>query len=168
MAARSVKDVVRDNVLALLTHVGGPLPAGQSGVTRLKNMGVAQGTAQRVLGGETSIGIDVLQQIAELFKLEPWQLLVPGLDPARVPGLTADTRAWPLPMVDRAAFYELGADDRAYVQGVLDEAISKRRSVATKPPATAEEWKREIAAEVAKRRQLIGRTKPPAPSPSRS
>lgn len=93
------------------------------------------GTAQRILSGETSVGIEILEQLATAFRVTPWQLLVPGLDARNLPGLTADETAWPFPMVDRRAYRSLGADDRVFVQGAMSHAISER--LRTKPAAAA-------------------------------
>jgi hypothetical protein len=95
-------------------------------VSRLIALGFSNGNAQRLLGGETSIGANLLQQVAEVFEVQPWQLLVPGLDPAEPPGLTADSTAWPFPLVDCRAYQALSAVERAYVQGALANAIADR------------------------------------------
>lgn len=43
------------------------------------------GTIQRIKEQETNVGIDVLDQIAQVYDLQPWHLLTPGLDPANPP-----------------------------------------------------------------------------------
>jgi hypothetical protein len=47
----------------------------------------SNGTLGRVSKGETSVGIDVVELIADTFKLKPWQLLVPDMDPENPPAL---------------------------------------------------------------------------------
>lgn len=52
-----------------------------------KKTGVGQGTIQRIKEGSTSVGLDVITSIASSFGLEPWQLLVSGLDSQKLPRL---------------------------------------------------------------------------------
>lgn len=49
--------------------------------------GVAQATIGRILRAETDATIDTLQALAKVFDLEPWQLLVPDLDPKNAPSV---------------------------------------------------------------------------------
>lgn len=92
----SLKEIVAANVRRLLR-----LEEGESGVSKLIRLGVANGTAQRVLGGTTAIGVDVLDSLARKLHVEPWQLLVENLDPDRMPTLRADTAfQWPFRQVD--------------------------------------------------------------------
>lgn len=111
--AETSKKTVTENVLALLLHKTGPRKAWQSGVSRLMSLGVALGTAKRTLEGDASLGADVLDDLARKLGVQTWQLLVPGLDPAALPGLTEDRGDWPLPMVDREAYWALSETERA-------------------------------------------------------
>jgi hypothetical protein len=128
---QDVKQTIRENVLALIEADGGPLPYGQSGVSRLTAKGVALGTAQRILGGQTSVGVDVLQKVAEAFGIKAWHLLVEGLNAKSPPGLTEDPAAWPFPMVSRDDYWSLTEVDRAFVQGALKGEIASRLSAAS-------------------------------------
>lgn len=47
--------------------------------------GVNQRTVGRILNQEHFPTLDILEAIAGVFKLEPWQLLVPNLDPSNPP-----------------------------------------------------------------------------------
>ena len=59
---------------------------GKENLTRFSNdTGCGPGTATRIKGMKTSVGIDVLEKIATFYKLQPWQLLTPDLDPANPP-----------------------------------------------------------------------------------
>lgn len=49
------------------------------------NVGV--GTIQRIEAQQTSVGLAVLDKIAQKFNLAAWQLLVPGFDPNNPPAL---------------------------------------------------------------------------------
>jgi hypothetical protein len=50
-------------------------------------------TVDRALDGANAVSVDTLAVIAEAFELEPWHLLVPGLDPEAPPVLLADREA---------------------------------------------------------------------------
>jgi transcriptional regulator with XRE-family HTH domain len=52
-----------------------------------KKCGVGNGTVQRIQGQSTSVGLEVLDKIAEAHELAAWQLLVPGFDPENPPTL---------------------------------------------------------------------------------
>lgn len=81
MHTDDLKRLMWANVLALMHQRWG----GEN-LTRLaREAGVGPGTATRLKEGKTSVGLDVVQRIARAFGLEPWQLLIPGLDPARLP-----------------------------------------------------------------------------------
>jgi hypothetical protein len=55
-----------------------------------KHCDIGLATVQRIKAQETSVGIAVLDKIAEKFDLASWQLLVPGMDPANPPVLKPD------------------------------------------------------------------------------
>lgn len=48
---------------------------------------VGVGTIQRIEAQQTSVGLAILDKIAQKFELAPWQLLVPGFDPVNPPAL---------------------------------------------------------------------------------
>lgn len=50
---------------------------------------LSQSTVHRMLHGQTSCGVDHLATLAMVFELEPWQLLVPDLDPTDPPVLAS-------------------------------------------------------------------------------
>ena len=49
--------------------------------------GVAIATIQRIQAQKTSVGLAIIDRIAEAFDLSAWQLLVPGFDPSNPPAL---------------------------------------------------------------------------------
>lgn len=53
---------------------------------------VGVGTIQRIEAQQTSVGLTILDKIAQKFDLAPWQLLVPGLDPSNPPTLQPVSR----------------------------------------------------------------------------
>lgn len=76
-----------ENVRALMTyaldHQTGE-PTSSNGLAAATGLG--RGTIQRVVrGGPNAPAIDTLSIIASAYKLQAWQLLVPGLDPSNPP-----------------------------------------------------------------------------------
>lgn len=115
MQDSDVKTVVRENVRRLLR-----LAPGESGVAKLMRRGFSNGTAQRLLGGETSFGVDLLAEVSAAFGLEPWQLCVPNLDPDRVPALHEPSSRWPFRSIDQDVVAGLvGLQAQTVEQGFL-------------------------------------------------
>jgi hypothetical protein len=50
-----------------------------------KFVGIGPATGTRIKEQRTSVGMDVIEKIADKFDLQPWHLLVPNLDPANPP-----------------------------------------------------------------------------------
>lgn len=86
--ATTIKDTLRANLTALLEkEAGRALPEGQTGVTALaKRAGKATSWAQRLLD-DTDTSLSKLEEVAAVFGLQPWQLLVPDFDAGNPPGL---------------------------------------------------------------------------------
>lgn len=55
--------------------------------TTSQDMGgsLTNGTVERIKNGDSATDVDKLEDLAQVFGLEPWQLLVENLDPAKVP-----------------------------------------------------------------------------------
>ena len=53
--------------------------------------GGSNGTLDRMRRGASSCRLDALADVAKVFRLEPWHLLVPRLDPLILPRLEMDT-----------------------------------------------------------------------------
>lgn len=70
------QDVVAANLANLIKSGRGP--GSQSAIFR--ESGIAQATVGRILRGEVAAGIDTVQTIAELYGLQAWHLLLPGLN----------------------------------------------------------------------------------------
>src|SRR5207237_742860 len=85
----SVRDVLRQNLQALLRHyTTNPEENRASSAVELAiTSGVGRSTIYRILDENdlTAVNIEYVEQIAVAFGLRPWQLLVPALDPIRVP-----------------------------------------------------------------------------------
>lgn len=77
----ATKDLLWQNVLELMKH-----HYGKENLNRLaRDTGVGPGSASRIKARNTSVGLEVLDKIAAHFKLEPWHLLLPKLDPSNPP-----------------------------------------------------------------------------------
>lgn len=75
---KNINEIVADNLSRLMDHV----PELDSQGKLHKKSKVAQSTIGRTLRKETSITVENLASIAYAFELQPWQLLVPDLDPS--------------------------------------------------------------------------------------
>ncbi len=75
------KHILWENVSALMIHHWGK--ANMSELARRAKIGLA--TCDRIKKRETSVGIDVLEKVAEAFGLQAWHLLTPNLDPLNPP-----------------------------------------------------------------------------------
>jgi hypothetical protein len=86
------------NICALMESPEGREPSIDDVTSRTK---VGRGTVQRIKEGNTSCGLDVVTKISGAFGIEPWQLLVPNIDPHRLPRLDEEPLRWPFRNVDR-------------------------------------------------------------------
>jgi transcriptional regulator with XRE-family HTH domain len=67
---------------------------GKENLNRLaREAKIGPATAARLKAQKTSVGLEVLDQIAEAFDVATWQLLVPGMNPEAMPVLTPMTQA---------------------------------------------------------------------------
>lgn len=91
------KEVLWQNVSALMTHHWG----GEN-LTRLaREAKIGPGTATRIKEMQTSVGLCVVDRVAETFGLAIWQLLTRNLDPKNPPA------AQPVNEADRELFDRL-------------------------------------------------------------
>lgn len=111
-----LKVVIRDNVRRLL----GLAPAEKGVAQLMAKTGFKNGTAQRVLEAETSIGVDVLAKLAKGLNVQPWQLLIDDLQPDNLPTLHPPSSRWPFRQVDQEAVASLaGSQAQAVELGLL-------------------------------------------------
>ena len=95
------RQVLWSSVAALMQHHW----RGEN-LTRLaREADIGPGSATRLKQQTTSVGPELLDKIARVFGIAPWQLLVPGFDPKNPPTL--------LPMSE---------DERAFYQRMLQAA----------------------------------------------
>lgn len=89
MGEVDLKPVLWANVRALMVHRW-----GAENLTRLATEAkFGPGTATRIKKAETSVGLDVLEKLAKVLGVEPWQLLVPGMEADNPPALSPVTKA---------------------------------------------------------------------------
>ncbi len=81
MSAGSSREVLAQNLNALVSWHAPKL----STQVLARRIGIGNGTLGRLRNAQVECTIETLDQVARYFRLEPWQLLVPGLDPARLP-----------------------------------------------------------------------------------
>lgn len=79
-----MKRVIWENLTALMESHWGAVNLNQLA----REAGIGPASVTRIKNQETSIGIDVLEKLASIFDLQPWQLLVPGLNPGNLPVLS--------------------------------------------------------------------------------
>ena len=91
------KLVLWQNLSALMEHHW-----GKENLTRLaREAKTGPGTATRIKDMQTSVGLDVVDRMAEVFDLEMWQMLTPGLDPKNPPA------AQPISQAERQLYERL-------------------------------------------------------------
>lgn len=102
MRHKALRTTLGANVSALMLHAW-----GEENLTKLgREAHVSAATVQRIRAGTHGAGIDILEKIARVFGIQPWQLLVPNLDPASLPALLASA-------ADRAVYDNLMAAIKA-------------------------------------------------------
>jgi len=91
MNTHALRKVLATNLAALMCRPGRP-QISEHELARLARRAagsLSQSTIHRMLHGETSCGVDHLMTLADVFAVEPWQLLVPDLDPSDPPVLAS-------------------------------------------------------------------------------
>lgn len=72
------KHIVKENLKTLMSHdraLKNPYAVGEKA-------GVGKSTVQRALQCTSGMKLEKLESLAKAFELEPWQILIPELDPA--------------------------------------------------------------------------------------
>lgn len=126
------KRILRTNVRVLLERKGGAMRSHESGVTRLVNLGVANGTAQRILDEESDPRLSTLDELAEKLGVGVSALLSPGMTEDQTLPFR-DLDAFEVQLV--TFFRQLGDDERH------DLLVRLNQRTATSPmPSTADPW----------------------------
>lgn len=88
ICAMTPREILATNLKALMER--NPrfksCPAVERGTTELGHK-IGRTTVQQVLDGKTPFNLDHLHALSQLFGLDPWQLLTPGMDPKNPPVL---------------------------------------------------------------------------------
>lgn len=75
------KKILWDNLLSLMV-----MRYGEENIYRLnKESGISKGTLARIKDQKTAVGLDLLEKLADFFHMQPWQMLIPELDPKNPP-----------------------------------------------------------------------------------
>ncbi len=77
-----IKQTLAENLVRLMHHDDAH-PITQAELARRSK--VDQRYIGRLLNAEFNASVKVLEKLAKAFDLQPWQILVPGLDPANPP-----------------------------------------------------------------------------------
>lgn len=114
-AAATLRKVLADNVAALReARLDGGFRADA------KKLGIGEATLIRVLSGTSATQLDVLESMADGLEVEPWQLLVPGLDPYRMPALVdPHTRVPGLSVAQQLLFDRIRSLTDSEMEGAL-------------------------------------------------
>jgi transcriptional regulator with XRE-family HTH domain len=97
---------------------------GRENLTKLaSDAKIGPATASRIKQHETSVGIDVVESIAKAFKVDAWQLLVPGFDAAEPPVLATQADSWPFPEITRRQMQGLPVDKLAKIEGYIERIL---------------------------------------------
>ena len=83
------KKILANNLAILIAHRYGEMNQGAF----IRDSKIANGNVTRLLGGETSVGLDLLDRLAKFFHVQPWALLVPNLNPADLPNPVSHSEA---------------------------------------------------------------------------
>ena len=78
---QDIRKVLAENVRRLIAHDQRQPPETKLLRALMKKAKISMGSAERILAGKTSIGVALLDRVARKFKLQAYQLLIPGLDP---------------------------------------------------------------------------------------
>jgi transcriptional regulator with XRE-family HTH domain len=81
MAQVDTKEVLWANLQALMRHHFEKVNLSE--LSRRSKLGLA--TLDRIKKQETSVGVDTLERLADVFGLQAWHLLTPGLNPSNPP-----------------------------------------------------------------------------------
>lgn len=128
------KLILWQNVSALMR-----MKYGRENLTKLAaDAKIGPATASRIKQHETSVGLDVVESIARVFKIDTWQLLVPGFKAESPPELATQADSWPFPGITRRQLQDLPADKLGKIEGYIEnvlEALAAAQAVSGKRAA---------------------------------
>lgn len=87
--------------------------------------GGSNGSLDRLRRCATPADVDTLEKLAGVYKMEPWQLLVPTMEAKRVNGRLEITGLpdWPFPGISRSSFDALTPAQQLEVQGAIRQML---------------------------------------------
>ena len=107
----NTKEVLWLNLAALMVS-----KYGKVNLTQLrKDASIGSSAVSDIKNQSRSVGLDVLDQIAGVFKVKPYELLMPDLG--------AKLLQWPFRRVSRERLLSLPREDLIYIEGRLEEII---------------------------------------------
>jgi hypothetical protein len=116
------------------------LRAASPGLSRLPDItkagGGSNGTLGRIASKETGATIDTVEQLAAVYGLEAWQMLVPTLEAhpgANGRPVVTGLPDWPFALVDRARYEALSPEQRGHVQANLLGLIKEAEKLLESP-----------------------------------
>lgn len=88
IAAMSARDTLAQNLRSLMdAHHTYRTTTAIERATEKNGLKVGKSTIDRALRGETNLTLDYIDAIANIYGLDPWQLMSPGLSPKNPPVL---------------------------------------------------------------------------------
>lgn len=100
-----MKNLAKSSRAILAENVGRIRQPKESEAALGKRLGISQRTTNRILDASYATKVDTLDKMAARLCLQPWQLLVPGLDinnPPVIAALTKDERDLYLKISEKA------------------------------------------------------------------
>lgn len=95
--------------------------------------GVGKSTIARARNGENALRIDNLEDIARAFNLEPWQMLVEGVDPTDPPQLaeaSESRNSWPfVGVISEDDYNQLPDEAKAAIREFVEMKVQNNAKV---------------------------------------
>lgn len=128
--ASPIRKLVAQNVTAVIQAEDAG--AGK-GIKKLMSIGLSRGSAGRlVTPGTTSWNIDLLEQVAAQLHVQPWELLLPDLNPAKGGGvrsvLGVRAKQWPFVTVSREDLADLNPTEMERLEKTMRTRLEEIRS----------------------------------------
>ena len=152
--AKTALEVLADNLNRLREVEGNPRTQAEIG----SKAGVDQKTVGRTLAASNATSVDKLDGFAKAFKVKPWHLLVPGLDPAALPGERPPPPSFSSKALEVAGLYDQIEPGQRHIIEAMAHAL--QRPVVTQ--SAEPQWSEPTRA------PAVDRRKPAESTPARS
>lgn len=131
MQSTDVRKLLWENVAALMRYHW-----REENLNRLARAAdLSPATAHRLKRQESSVGLDVIEAVAKVFRVKPWQLLQPTFDPANAGRKAAGD--WPFARITQGQFNRMSAHDRQLVEGFIEAVLAQGAEARPGLPFTA-------------------------------